>query len=184
MYFSNFELYRGTVSTVKLILEQKDICELKIKMYKQLKEKNKNLSDKKGKLFDLMQQRKQKINKLESVIIDKIFKHDELKKLKISLEELDKIWDDLLLEIDINKYNIEQFLEDNCQTFDNYISISYSLNLIINRLGEKSLKELIRMLNINIPETSDNYFDEKSEMKTVLKKWFEIENKRIFNEIK
>lgn len=37
-------------------------------------------------------------------------------------------------------------------------------------------------MNITIPKTEDNYFNEKEEMKLALMKWFSLENKKIDSE--
>ena len=53
------------------------------------------------------------------------------------------------------------------------------IELVLDRLGEKSLRQLITNLNIVIPRSDDNYFNEKEEMKKLLKNWFEEALKQI-----
>ena len=64
-----------------------------------------------------------------------------------------------------------------------YWDYNYYLDVIIDSTGEKTLRELITKLNIVIPKSDDNYFNEKEEMRTALKKWFEEENQKISNKI-
>ena len=60
-----------------------------------------------------------------------------------------------------------------------YLKHCEKINELIDRLGEASLHELIATLNIILPKTDANYFNEKEEMRKALKNWFIDENAKI-----
>lgn len=177
------DIYCGTITILKAILK-------KSFAYKKLKEKynERNIDleilNKKHKEYETLETEKfdYLIDK-EYTLFNRLFRRKKLDKLDAELDELSDIASELRgqiisLENDIEKLNLEKN-----NLYKIYVNCQQIINVLIDKLGEKSLKELIQKLKIKITYTDDNYFDEKEEMKKSLKNWFEKDIKKIDSEI-
>lgn len=174
------ENYRGTITIIEILIDCKETCEKNIIRYNEIKQ---DLEDREKQLKDsqiLENILKEKINKIEKLIFNRIFESKKLKQLKVELKEVeDKIG--TLLGVskynEIHALNPSEYNKEN--TYSKYSNLSLYLNEMLDSMGEKSLKELIQKLKIDIRTTDDNYFDEIGEMRRILKEWFHKEEIRI-----
>lgn len=175
--------YRGTISLMETLVNQIKECETTIKKYNKYEERLEFLCDEYEDKHKLIKDKENRKNKLESFFINKLIKHEELEDLKFELKNLYLTLQNILTEFDlcINAANI--LLNEKSEMCLKCIKNKLCIDLILDRLGEKSLRELIDKLNIVIPKSDDNYFNEKEEMKKLIKKYFEEFEEKINNEI-
>lgn len=174
------ENYRGPITIIEILIEYKEACEKNINIYNEIKQ---DLENREKQLKDsqiLESILKGKINKIRKLIFNRIFEPKKLKQLKIELKEVE---DKIGTLLGVSKYNEIHALNPSEYNRDNayskYINFSLYLNVMIDSVGEKSLKELIQKLKIDIRTTDDNYFDDIGEMRRILKEWFHKEEIRI-----
>jgi len=173
------ELYKGTITIVEFILFEKRICEDTsnkyykfINEYKDLYENYdayKKLDEEKGDYY---------FDKIYT-LFNRIFKPKMVEKLFDEVGEIEKISYKLHEQLKAKQKDIEEIIKVNNELFLTYLNHSKKLDELIDRLGESSLIELVSTLDITIPKTEDNYFNEKEEMRTALKNWFIDENAKI-----
>lgn len=182
-FLFSYQNYQGPITLLNIILERKEIVEQNTKEYRDIE---KRLIE-----IDVT---------IEEYISSKLKLEDELKTLESSI--YNRIFKSKLIDnIEKEKYDnyrkINSLILENCAlskkqkiikeainySYQEYKKINLLIPKLINKLGEKSLKELIQILKIKITYTDDNYFDEKSEMKKLLKNWFEEDIKKINSEI-
>lgn len=175
--------YRGTITILEVILENKSACELEISKYSKLLEEHQELIDKCSEIETLINQKQEQISKSESSLISRIFMSNEIVQQKNSLVELKDVLSDLMDDVFYNKSLLYSISIEKSKVCYRYIRLYDKLESLIDKLGEKSLKELIQKLNISIDIPEDNYFNEREEMRKELKKWFEEDNKKINSEI-
>lgn len=171
--------YEGSITLMEIILTLKKKCESDIANYKTIEKRLIEL--------DLTEQiyknshikLSNELEKLELFLYNRIFR----KKL---MESLDKEKYDKYVEItkcENEKYKLSEKYETSKKikntSYEDYKKISLLMPQLINKLGENSLRRLIKYLNITISKTEDNYFNEKEEMRTALKNWFIDENAKI-----
>jgi len=175
--------YRGTISLVETLLNQIKECEIKIEKYNEYEKKLEFLSDEYEDKYKLIKDKENRKDKIESIFINKLLKRDELGDLKFDLKSLYMTLQNIITEFDlcVNAANI--LLNEKSEMCLKCIKNKPCIDIILDRLGEKSLRELINKLNIVIPKSEDNYFNEKEEMKKLIKKYFEEFQDKINNEI-
>ena len=176
--------YRGTISLVETLLNQIKECEIKIEKYNEYEKKIDFLKDEYEDHYKLIEQKENRKNKIESVFINKLLKRDELEELKFDLKSLYLSVQNILTEFDLYVNGVKILLDEKSEMCLKCIKNKLCIDLILDRLGEKYLRELINKLNIVVPKSDDNYYNEKEEMKKVLKNWFEEALKQIINESK
>ena len=169
------DVYKGSVTLLNILIDFKNSCISSINSYNEL---NKNYENKKKELTEkeaaLIKQRKHYY---------KLYFLFPTKKTKNIINKIDNkignlYWDDNYY---LDKLYIERIKKG--ELYKKYFNLSSYLNVIIDSTGEKTLRELIAKLNILIPKSDDNYFDEKRAIKIALKKWFINENKKIMENI-
>ena len=167
---------------MEVILTLKKKCELDIANYKTIEKRLIELELTEQIYKNSHTKLSKELEKLELLLYNRIFR----KKL---MESLDKEKYDKYVEITKcadEKYKLSEKYKASKKiknaSYEDYKKVSLLIPQLINKLGEKSLKRLIKYLNITIPKTEDNYFNEKEEMRTALMKWFSLENKKIDSE--
>ena len=85
--------------------------------------------------------------------------------------------------MELIKKDIEELSSEKNKICVIYLKHCEKINELIDRLGELSLRKLITNLNIVMPKTDNNYFNEKEEMRKALKNWFIDENAKITMEL-
>lgn len=177
------QLYRGKITIIEMIITQGEICESKISECYELRQKIQAIQESINGFQINRDIAVKKISRFDLDILRKILNKKEYEYLKeyvnginieINYSRKDKYLNDEKLK------ELEQEKENECYK---YIKMCENIDELIDELGEKSLRELIKKLNIVVPKTDNNYFNEKEEMRLALKKWFEDENKKIQNEI-
>ena len=177
------DIYCGTITILKAILK-------KSFAYKKLKEKynERNIDleilNKKHKEYETLETEKfdYLIDK-EYTLFNRLFRRKKLDKLDAEIDELSHIASELRGQIISLENVIEKLNLEKNNLYKVYVNCQQIINVLIDKLGEKSLKELIQRLKIKFIYTDDNYFDEKAEMKRLLKNWFEEDIKKINSEI-
>ena len=177
------DIYKGSATLLNILIDYKNSCVDSINSYNEL---NENYENKKKELTEkeaaLIKQRKHYY---------KIYFLFPTKKTKSIINKIDNkignlYWDDSYY---LDKLYIERIKKG--ELYKKYFNLYSYLNVIIDSTGEKTLRQLITNLNIVIPRSDANYFNEKEEMRTALKNWFEetlkqmiIENKLENSEFK
>jgi hypothetical protein len=174
--------YKGTISLAETLVNQIKECETKIEKYNVFEEKLEFLNEEYKTATKLIEEKENIKNKIESVFINKLLKRDELEDLKFDLKSLYMTLQNILTEFDLYVNGIKILLNEKSEMCLQCIKNKLCIDLILDRLGVKSLRELINKLNIVIPKTDDNYFNEKEEMKKIIKNWFEEALKQIIIE--
>jgi len=174
--------YEGSITLMEIILTLKKKCELDMSNYKTIEKRLIELDLTEQIYKNSHTKLSDELKKLELLLYNRIFR----KKL---MESLDKEKYDKYVEItkcENEKYKLSEKYETSKKiknvSYEDYKKITLLIPQLINKLGEKSLKRLIKYLNITISKTEDNYFNEKEEMKLALIKWFNLENKKIDSE--
>ena len=174
--------YEGSITLMEIILTLKKKCESDIANYKTIEKRLIELELTEQIYKNSHTKLSKELEKLELLLYNRIFR----KKL---MESLDKEKYDKYVEItkcSDEKYKLSEKYETSKKiknvSYEDYKKISLLIPQLINKLGENSLRRLIKYLNINVPKTEDNYFNEKEEMKLALMKWFSLENKKIDRE--
>lgn len=174
--------YEGSITLMEIILTLKKKCELDIANYKTIEKRLIELDLTEQIYKNSHTKLSKELEKLELLLYNRIFR----KKL---MESLDKEKYDKYIEItkcEDEKYKLSEKYETSKKiknvSYRDYKKIILLIPQLINKLGEKSLKRLIKYLNITIPKTEDSYFNEKEEMRLALMKWFNLENKKIDRE--
>lgn len=176
--------YRGKITIIEMIIAQKNICELKINECYELRQKIHAIQESINGFEINRDKALKKLSRFDLNILRKVLNKKEYEYLKeyangINIEINYSRNDKYLKDEELKK--LEQEKENECYK---YIKISENIDELIDALGEKSLRELITKLNIVIPKSDDNYFNEKEEMKTALKNWFDIKRNKLEEEIK
>lgn len=165
------DIYKGSVTLLNILIDYKNSCVDSINSYNKL---NENYENKKKKLAereeDLIKQRAHYY---------KIYRLFPIKKTKTILNKIDNkignlYWDDNYY---LDKLYIERIKKG--ELYKKYFNLYSYLDVIIDSIGEKTLRELITKLNIVISKSDDNYFDEISEMRNMIKVWFNVEQEKI-----
>ena len=176
--------YRGKITIIEMIIAQKNICELKISECYELKQKIQAIQESINGFEINRDKALKKLSRFDLDILRKILNKKEYEYIKeyvngINIEINDFSKDKHLKEEELKE--LEQEKNNECYK---YIKICENIDELIDALGEKSLRELITKLNIVIPKSDYNYFNEKEEMKTALKNWFAVKKNKIEDEIK
>ena len=179
----SIQQYKGKITTIEMIIAQKNICESKISDYNDLKGKIKLIQDKINKFEIYRKESVKRLNKIQIPFIGKFMLTKEKQKIKDDINMLNHEINDLRVRNHLKRENLEELKKEKENECYKYIKICENIDELIDELGEKSLRELTQKLNINITSTDDNYFNEKEEMRLTLKNLFEEENKKISNEI-
>ena len=174
--------YEGSITLMEIVLTLKKKCELDIANYKTIEKRLIELDLTEQIYKNSHTKLSKELEKLELLLYNRIFR----KKL---IESLDKEKYDKYVEItkcEDEKYKLSEKYKTSKKikndSYEDYKKVSLLIPQLINKLGENSLRRLIKYLNITIPKTEDNYFNEKEEMKLALMKWFSLENKKIDSE--
>lgn len=174
------ENYRGTITIIEILIDHKENCEKDINIYNNVKQDLENRENQLKESQILKNILKEKIGKIEKLIFNRIFEPKKLKQLKVDLKEVE---DKISILLGVNEYNEIHALNPSEYNKENayrkYTNLSLYLNEMLDSMGEKSLKELIQKLKIDIIRTDDIYFDEIGEARRILKEWFEKEDIRI-----
>lgn len=183
--------YKGTISLMETLVNQIRECETKIEKHDDYEKKLGFLSIEYLDNYALIEEKENRKKQLESFFVNKLIKRDELEDLKFSLKSLYLTRQNILTEFDLYVNAVKILLNEKNELCLKCIKNKLCIDLILDRLGEKSLRQLITNLNIVIPRSDDNYFNGKEEMKKLLKNWFEetlkqmiIENKLENSEFK
>ena len=175
--------YIGTISIIKNLIYKTIDCLLIIKNCKYYNSRMQKLWETKKDIEQQLVKKEEEYENLKNSLLNKVFKRAELQKLSEEVKRLNKLNSDLIYEIYVIKDTVET-LPNKKNILCNKLLISIiGVNQLIDKLGEKSLRELIAKLNIGIASTDDNYFNEKEEMKSALKNWFDIKRNKLEDEI-
>lgn len=174
--------YRGTISLMETLIGQIIECEIKIQKCNELEEKLEILTEEYEDKDILIEEIENRKNKIESFFLNKLLKREELEKLKFDLKSLYLSAQNILTKFDLYENAFKILLDEKNEMCLKCIYKNSVIDLIINRIGEKSLRKIITKLNIVVPKTEDNYFNEKEEMKKFIKKWFEESLEKITKE--
>ena len=173
------KLYRGTISLAETLVNQIRECETKIEKHNEYKKKLEFLSIEYLDNYSLIDEKENRKKQLESFFVNKLIKRDELEDLKFDLKSLYLTRQNILTEFDLYVNAVKILLNEKNEMCLKCVKNKLCIELVLDRLGEKSLRQLITNLNIVIPRSDDNYFNEKEEMKKLLKNWFEEALKQI-----
>lgn len=169
------DVYKGSVTLLNLLIDYKNSCVDSINSYNEL---NKQYENKKQELTESeAAQIKQRAHYYK---IHRLF---PTKKTKNIINKIDNKIGNLYWE---DSYYLDKLYNARItkgKIYKKYFNLYSYLDAIIDSTGEKTLRELITKLNIVIPKSDDNYFNEKEEMKKTLKNWFINENAKITMEI-
>lgn len=175
--------YKGKITIIEMIIAQGEICKSKTSECYELRQKilaiQENINE-----FEINRDKAlKKISRFDLNILRKILNKKEYEYLKeyvygINIEINYFRKDKYLMNEKLKE--LEQEKQNECYKV---IKICENIDELIDALGEKSLQELITKLNIVIPKSDDNYFNEKEVMKKLIKKYFEEFQEKINNEI-
>jgi hypothetical protein len=168
--------YRGTITIFWSILNEKSLCEQLINKCDEYINKYNDLYIRYKDALKIELEKSDHYFDKEYTLFDRIFRPKRVEKL---FDEIDEDRRNLSKEMESIKKDIEKLSAENKKLCAIYLKHCEKINELIDRLGEASLRELIINLNIVIPKTDANYFNEKEEMRKAIKNWFINENAKI-----
>ena len=168
--------YRGTITIFWSILNEKSLCEQLINKCDEYINKYNNLYFRYKDTLKIELEKSDHYLDKQYTLFNRIFRP---KRVEILFDEIYEDSEKLSKEMELIKKDIEKLSLEKNKLCTVYLKHSKKIDELIDRLGEKSLKELITKLNIVIPKTDNNYFNEKEEIKLALKNWFVSENAKI-----
>ena len=174
--------YSGKITIIEMIIAQGEICESKISKCYELRQKIYAMQESINGFEINRDKALKKISQFDLDILKKILNKKEYEYLKEYVNGINIEIKHFRKDKHLKDEELKELEQEKMKECYKYIKICENVNQLIDALGEKSLRELITKLNIVVPKTDDNYFNEKEEMKKLLKNWFEEVLKQIIIE--
>lgn len=168
--------YRGTITIFWSILNEKNLCDQLINKCDEYINKYNNLDLRYKDTLKIELEKSDHYFDKEYTLFNRIFRPKRVEKL---FDEVNEDSRNLSKEMESIKKDIEMLSLEKKKLCTIYLKHCEKINELLDRLGEAPLHELIATLNIILPKTYANYFNEKEEMRKALKNWFIDENAKI-----
>jgi hypothetical protein len=178
-FLFSYQNYQGPITLLNIILEQKEIVEQYIKIYIDTEKRLTEIDSIIEENMDSKLKMDEELDILESSIYSRIFKRKLIDNIEKEKYDNYRKINRLILESCALSKKQKIIRKTKRDYYQEYKKINSLVPKLINKLGEKNLRKLIKKLNMTINKTEDNYFNEKEEMKLALKKWFYSEEMKL-----